>query len=68
MDAREGDIPAATVSHILEGPGTDFPLFAAPKQPVSLTEYAIGFSRTTLPDGGTLQIGIGSGGTRWRRV
>ena len=59
----EGDIPADTFSHILEGPGFDFPLFAAPKQPVSLTEYAAGLHVARLvADGGTLQIGIGSEG------
>lgn len=59
----EGDVPADTFSHILEGPGVDFPLFAAPKQPVSLTEYAIGLHVARLvADGGTLQIGIGSEG------
>jgi len=59
----QGDIPADTFSHILEGPGVDFSLFAAPKQPVSLSEYAIGFHAARLvADGGTLQIGIGSEG------
>ena len=59
----KGDVPADTFSHILEGPDVDFPLFAAPKQPVSLTEYAIGLHVARLmADGGTLQIGIGSGG------
>jgi hypothetical protein len=59
----EGDVPAETFSHILEGPDVYFPLFAAPKQPVSLTEYAIGLHAARLmADGGTLQIGIGSGG------
>jgi acyl-CoA hydrolase len=59
----KGDVPADTFSHILEGPRVDFPLFAAPKQPISLTEYAIGLHVARLvPDGGTLQIGIGSEG------
>jgi hypothetical protein len=57
----EGDIPADTFSHILEG--VDFPLFAAPKQPISLAEYATGLQVARLvSDGGTLQIGIGSEG------
>ncbi len=42
---------------------TDFPLFAPPKQPLSLTEYAIGLHVARLiADGGTLQIGIGEEG------
>jgi acyl-CoA hydrolase len=59
----QGDIPADTFSHILEGPGVDFSLFAAPKEPVSLSEYATGLHVARLvADGGTLQIGIGSEG------
>ena len=59
----EGDLPADAFSHILDGPGVDFPLFSAPKQPISLTEYAIGLHAARLvADGGTLQIGIGSEG------
>ena len=37
------------------------PLFALPRQPVSDTDYAIGFYASALVrDGGTLQIGIGA--------
>jgi acyl-CoA hydrolase len=37
------------------------PLFAVPRQPVSLAEYAIGlYASTLVKDGGTLQIGIGA--------
>ncbi len=57
----DGDLPASTFSHILEG--CDFPLFSAPKQPLSATEYAIGLHIARLiADGGTLQIGIGEEG------
>lgn len=57
----EGDLPASAFSHILEGPKCEFPLFAPPKEPVSLTEYATGVVAASLvPDGGTLQIGIGA--------
>jgi acyl-CoA hydrolase len=46
---------------LLDSPKTDFPLFAPPREPVSLADYAAGFhAATTVPDGGTLQIGIGS--------
>ena len=59
----KGDLPAATFSHILDSPATDFPLFAPPNQPVSLTDYATGLHVARLvPDGGTLQIGIGKEG------
>lgn len=59
----EGDLPAETFSHMLEGPRCDFPLFAPPHEPVNLAEYATGFHVAQLiPDGGTLQIGIGQEG------
>ncbi len=59
----EGDLPEGEFSHVLESPQTDFPLFAPPKQPLNLTEYAIGIHVARLiADGGTLQIGIGEEG------
>ena len=37
------------------------PLFAVPRQPVALAEFAIGlYASTLVKDGGTLQIGIGA--------
>ena len=46
---------------LLDSPATDFPLFAPPRAPVSLTDYAAGLHAASIvPDGGTLQIGIGS--------
>ena len=46
---------------MLDSPATDFPLFAPPREPVSLADYAAGLHAASLvPDGGTLQIGIGS--------
>jgi acyl-CoA hydrolase len=57
----DGDLPAETFSHVLEG--CDFPLFGAPKEPLSETEHAIGLHVARLiHDGGTLQIGIGAEG------
>ena len=57
----EGDLPAETFSHVLDG--HDFPLFSAPKEPISTKQYAIGLNIARLiPDGGTLQIGIGEEG------
>ena len=48
---------------VLDSPETDFPLFAPPAEPVSDTKYAIGLHAAGLvPDGGTLQIGIGQVG------
>ena len=41
--------------------GADFSLFAAPREPVALADYAAGLHAASIvPDGGTLQIGIGS--------
>ncbi|MCB9493894.1 MAG: hypothetical protein H6681_00435 [Desulfobacteraceae bacterium] len=46
---------------ILEGPQSDFTLFGAPKESINATDYMIGIHASTLiPDGATLQIGIGS--------
>src|SRR5580692_6011811 len=46
---------------MLDGAATDFPLFAAPREPVALADYAAGLHAASIvPDGGTLQIGIGS--------
>jgi len=46
---------------LLDSPATDFPLFAPPREPVSLGDYAAGLHAASMvPDGGTLQIGIGS--------
>ena len=57
----DGDLPGATLSHVLDGPAVQFPLFAPPKEPISDAHYAIGFHAAALvPDGGTLQMGIGS--------
>ena len=58
-----GDLPADEFSAVLDSPATDFPLFAPPAEPVSDTKYAIGLHAAGLvPDGGTLQIGIGQVG------
>jgi acyl-CoA hydrolase len=46
---------------LLQNPALDFPLFAPPREPIALADYAAGLNAATLvPDGGTLQIGIGS--------
>ncbi|MEJ8571076.1 acetyl-CoA hydrolase/transferase C-terminal domain-containing protein [Microbaculum marinum] len=57
----EAEIMADRFAHMLDGPDTDFPLFAPPNRPVGLAEHAAGINAARLvPDGGTLQIGIGS--------
>jgi acyl-CoA hydrolase len=57
----EADIAAQELDLVLEAPRCDFPLFAPPREPIELTEYAIGLNvARTIADGGTLQLGIGS--------
>ncbi|MBO0754403.1 MAG: acetyl-CoA hydrolase [Bradyrhizobiaceae bacterium] len=57
----DADIPASEFAYLLEGKQWDFPLFAPPREPVDITEYAAGLHVTRIiPDGGTLQLGIGS--------
>jgi acyl-CoA hydrolase len=54
MDVGECDI-------VLEAESPHYALFAPPKEPVSLHDYAMALHAATLiKDGGTLQIGIGS--------
>ena len=58
---NEAAIAANEFDLLLDSPKTDFPLFAPPREPVSLADYAAGLhAASTVPDGGTLQIGIGS--------
>lgn len=46
---------------VLVGPQSDFTLFGVPKEAINAADYTIGIlSSTLIPDGGTLQIGIGS--------
>ncbi len=59
----EGDsaLPDKAFDYLLEGPRCAYTLFAPPKLPISTADYAAGFQIACLiPDGGTLQIGIGS--------
>ena len=57
----EADLAADEFDYMLEGPHTDFPLFAPPREPLDLTEYAAGLRAAGLvEDGGTLQLGIGA--------
>lgn len=57
----EASIDLNVLDIYLDAPDQRYPLFAVPKEAVSLTDYAIGLHAARLvPDGGTLQIGIGS--------
>lgn len=57
----EADRPASDFDYILEDSTYEFPLFCPPHKPVNANDYAIGLQVASLiPDGGTLQIGIGS--------
>jgi len=57
----DADIASDEFDFVLDSPATDFPLFAPPREPVDLTEYAAGVHAALLvPDGGTLQLGIGA--------
>lgn len=59
----EADLRAGDFDFILDSPSTDFSLFAPPHEPIGDAEYAIGLHTARLvPDGGTLQIGIGKDG------
>ena len=58
---NDAAIAADEFDLVLDSPTTDFPLFAPPREPVDLADYAAGLhAASTVPDGGTLQIGIGS--------
>jgi acyl-CoA hydrolase len=57
----EAAVPRDRFDLVFEPPSPHFDLFAPPKEPVSLTDYAMALHAATLvKDGGTLQIGIGS--------
>ncbi len=58
---NDAAIAADEFDLVLDSLATDFPLFAPPREPVELADYAAGLhAASTVPDGGTLQIGIGS--------
>lgn len=57
----EAEVPRDRFDILLEPPAPHFDLFAPPKEPVTLSDYAMALHVATLvKDGGTLQIGIGS--------
>jgi len=54
-------VPPETYDLILDAPQYHHTLLGPPTQPVDTTDYMIGLNASALiPDGGTLQIGIGS--------
>jgi acyl-CoA hydrolase len=57
----DAEVAESEFDLLLEGPATDFALFALPREPIDLSEYAIGIHvARAVADGGTLQLGIGS--------
>jgi len=59
----EAELPGEAFDFLLDSPSTEFSLFAPPHEPIGYSEYAIGLHTAGLvPDGGTLQIGIGKDG------
>ena len=57
----EAEVERGEFDVMLEPEGAAFDLFAPPKEPVSLADYAMALrAATRVKDGGTLQIGIGS--------
>ena len=57
----DADVAADEFDLVLDSPQTDFALFAPPREPIDLNEYAAGLHVVrTIADGGTLQLGIGS--------
>jgi acyl-CoA hydrolase len=57
----EADVPADLFELVLDSPQTDFPLFAPPSEPVGPEHYAQALHVAAMvPDGGSLQLGIGS--------
>lgn len=54
-------VPAGVFDLVVDGPECSHTLFAPPNASISWADYAIGLHAASLvPDGGTLQIGIGS--------
>jgi acyl-CoA hydrolase len=57
----DAELPRAEFDFVLEGDAVDHPLFPLPNRRVNAPDYAAGMHVASLvPDGGTLQLGIGS--------
>lgn len=60
MDGQEATLGPEDIEFLLDPPDP-FELFSAPRRPLSDSDHAIGLHVSRLiPDGGTLQIGIGT--------
>ncbi|MDR3389814.1 MAG: acetyl-CoA hydrolase/transferase C-terminal domain-containing protein [Rudaea sp.] len=58
---NEAEVAAEFFDVVLDDPACRQPLFALPREPVDVAEFALGLHASTLVrDGGTLQIGIGA--------
>ncbi len=57
----DAEVPADVFDFVLDAPEWEFPLFGLPNRPVEAADYATGMHVASLvPDGGTVQLGIGS--------
>jgi acyl-CoA hydrolase len=57
----DAEVAESEFDLLLEGPATEFALFAPPRRPIDLADHAIGLhAARAVADGGTLQLGIGS--------
>jgi acyl-CoA hydrolase len=57
----DAEVAESEFDLLLEGPATEFALFAPPRRPIDLADHAIGLHvARAVADGGTLQLGIGS--------
>lgn len=58
---HDAEMPPEEFDLILDNPAFNTQLFGTPKMPVTTPDYLIGLQASALiPDGGTLQIGIGA--------
>ncbi len=58
---NDAEVDAGFFDIVLEDPACRHTLFALPREPVDVAEFALGLHASTLVrDGGTLQIGIGT--------
>ncbi len=57
----DAEVPRDFFDYVLDSPDCEFPLFGVPNRAVEPADYATGMHVASLiPDGGTIQLGIGS--------